>query len=434
MENVPRLSGILSEQVFGRRGRLKQFSHLFENGKADIRIVDMSAYGLPQRRIRCIVGSIPFDLLESYRDVVPPLVMDDVIRGLYSRTPRDELYGVQLSRRDLSDAEIEEPLSEEELRMNRDSKQNHPIYNSMSFPDSLLLPSRTIAATCTRVSRESIVIYDKYFSKSIRRLSLREKALMQGFPIHFQFLGRSLGEKSRLVGNALPPPFAYLVGCSLKKIKPEALVSIKDRSKALELPSACALRTRTDRSGSSYNVARRFRATIPNLRFKSGVRFELGNNFDGASVCWTIRFFFGSSKMIHEVEVDGSLKQRIGRFKLGRLLTMAIERKWAAFERVHAGLSSADLQAVWCRRSEGPSPYLIVDTLGDLVGELIDEFQPDYVDEARKIVGRLLEGDALTAGLAKVQRNALAVLVGLLVACKFNLWLTDFELRLDEAA
>ena len=57
--------------------------------------------------------------------------------------------------------EKEEALNPEEERMNRDMKINHPIYNRMSFPEDESQPARTITATCTRVSRESLIVKDK---------------------------------------------------------------------------------------------------------------------------------------------------------------------------------------------------------------------------------------------------------------------------------
>ena len=63
-----------------------------------------------------------------------------------------------MPRVNVTELENEEDLTEVETRINKDSKTFHTIYNKMSFPDKLDRPSRTITATCTRVSRESIII------------------------------------------------------------------------------------------------------------------------------------------------------------------------------------------------------------------------------------------------------------------------------------
>src|SRR3546814_10840551 len=59
---------------------------------------------------------------------------------------------------DLIDHVEEDVLNSEEARINRSNKVTHTVYNAMPFPDPLDRTVRTITATCTRVSRESIVI------------------------------------------------------------------------------------------------------------------------------------------------------------------------------------------------------------------------------------------------------------------------------------
>jgi site-specific DNA-cytosine methylase len=43
------------------------------------------------------------------------------------------------------------------------------------------------------------------------RLTLRERACLQGFPITFQFFAASYSLKGHMIGNAIPPLFAYYV-------------------------------------------------------------------------------------------------------------------------------------------------------------------------------------------------------------------------------
>lgn len=51
-----------------------------------------------------------------------------------------------------------------------------------------------------------------------RRLSVRESAIIQSFPLNFEFSG-SLNSMYRQVGNAVPPLFAYKLGKMLKRIE-----------------------------------------------------------------------------------------------------------------------------------------------------------------------------------------------------------------------
>jgi DNA (cytosine-5)-methyltransferase 1 len=52
-----------------------------------------------------------------------------------------------------------------------------------------------------------------------RRLSVRESAIVQTFPVDFRFAG-ALNSMYRQVGNAVPPLFAELLGEELKKVEP----------------------------------------------------------------------------------------------------------------------------------------------------------------------------------------------------------------------
>ena len=139
----------------------------------------------------------------------------------------DPIYGVKISSANLRDHDFEQPLNEEEERINRCNKTLHPVYNKMSFPDPLDQPVRTITATCTRVSRESIVIRD-ISSKSLRRLTVRERATLQGFPVTYQFYAPSHGLKLRMIGNAVPPAFSFLIGHAMLGTPTEALPNLVD--------------------------------------------------------------------------------------------------------------------------------------------------------------------------------------------------------------
>ena len=78
--------------------------------------------------------------------------------GFNNSQIKDVNYGFYISSNELVDHDPEPSFDEEETRLNRDSKTHHPAYNDMQFPDPWDEPVRTITATCSRVSRESIVV------------------------------------------------------------------------------------------------------------------------------------------------------------------------------------------------------------------------------------------------------------------------------------
>ena len=205
MENVPRVKKVLDAELCPE-GSLSRFRHL----GLQSHIIDMSEFGLPQRRKRCIAGNIDFDLLLSYRTKCDHLTLGNVMTSLSAHTVTDPIYGLRISEGMLTDHEIEKALNEEELRYNREWKSHHPVYNDMNFPENLDAPARTITATCTRVSRESVIV--KNGQGKLRRLSVRERGCLQGFPATFQFHGKSYAQKIKMTGNAIPPLFTFYVG------------------------------------------------------------------------------------------------------------------------------------------------------------------------------------------------------------------------------
>src|SRR3546814_17271770 len=84
----------------------------------------------------------------------------------------------------------------------------------MLITDPVARTVRTITETCTRDARESRSIEQPNTRDSYRRLSIRERATFQGVPNTFQFYGASHGQKLRMLGNAIPPAFSYLVAQS----------------------------------------------------------------------------------------------------------------------------------------------------------------------------------------------------------------------------
>ena len=75
-ENVPRVKNVLQREL-ASGGSLEEYSDLFED--ASIEIFDISQFGVPQRRKRCIAGNFDFDLLKSYTHVTKRPTLGDVM-------------------------------------------------------------------------------------------------------------------------------------------------------------------------------------------------------------------------------------------------------------------------------------------------------------------------------------------------------------------
>ncbi len=424
MENVPRVAKVLEVGFSDPNHPLFRFREL----KPRIEVVDFSEYGTPQARRRCIATNIPLDLVEQYKVFLPKRTLGDVIDSISRQNKAvDPVWGVSISPDSLTETEAEAELNKEELRMNRDAKAYHPVYNNMEFPDRLDKPSRTVTATCTRVSRESIVIADPAKDCSYRRLTVRERACLQGFPITYQFHGRSFSEKAKMVGNAIPPTFPYLLANAALGVPAARFVPYAEIGANIRPPDTLGAATPPETEGRTYPKTRNFRAAIPGLRFKSGMRFELSNQIESAGTVWQVRFFFGNSKDIREIVLDGTVTQDM----LGNeMVSVWLRSVHGEFKKAGVGLSQLSpetLQSVWAHKSIGLGPYDIVDKLGELAEYLMvsmeDYLDADEVQKATDYIVNLAAGSGGVSNLIgrrKLEQFAQSVLAGLLVGDWFN--------------
>lgn len=117
----------------------------------------------------------------------------------------DPQYQLQIQQNKLTDHFYDTGIYRVEWKFSKYWKTNHPFMGKMSFPENENKPSRTITATKIANSRESI-IYKSELNRigdgEYRLPTVREAAIIMGFPITYQFLG-SDNNKWRLVGNAV---------------------------------------------------------------------------------------------------------------------------------------------------------------------------------------------------------------------------------------
>jgi len=424
MENVPRVATILTQEM-RPGGRLERFSGLL--GTMTIKIINMEEFGVPQKRARCIAGNFDFDLLLRYRERLNIRTLGEVIRSLAAPSPRDPIYGPRRLTHGLLDHDLEEPLNFEEERMNRDAKTHHPVYNNMPFPDPMERPVRTITALCTRVSRESVVIPDERRKGSYRRLTVRERASLQSFPIDFQFFGGSHAQKIKLIGNAVPPLMSFYIGQAMQEVLPSRLRSPATALKGIQLAAEPPPKTAPETPKGIYNEDRRFRSALKGLRFKSGMRFELTNDFgvEGGRVRWKVAFYFGNSKSIHELSLDRAAMVVIQRATEISRVRRQLSASVTALEQALRSYDPHLIQRVWTRREHAPHhhPFEVGDVLSRAAEEISAEL--DKLGLLTPVLERVFSAEFRCApdqivGWRKLSANANRVLSGILVGAVTN--------------
>lgn len=420
MENVPRLAAIVESEL-ATGGALAEFADL----KPSVEIVNMEDWGLPQRRKRCIVGNIDFDLLRSYANGAVKVTLGDVVTALQQQTVIDPVFGTKLERGAISDHVAEEPLNEEEVRVNLSAKAYHPVYNAMPFPDRLDRSVRTITATCTRVSRESIVINAPETPGAFRRLTLRERASLQGFPLTFQFYGASHGRKATMIGNAVPPVFSFYVGQACQAVRADDVLRPSDVATRFIPPSEAVKDTKVEVAGRKFPRSRTFRFSLPGFNFKSGVRFELSNRRGQVPGIWNVAFFFGHSTSIQSLTLDADAEALVWEELPSKVVMELVPHA----DALRAFVSTADvkrMQDVWTKHSPGGiRPFDFLDQIARFGEEMVGVLDQLSDDEATHVLSHIVFDEHGAAaiklpGLSKLQRYSRRIIAGVLLGSIVN--------------
>ena len=416
MENIPRVATII-ERELQEDGSLIRFEKLFKNASIDI--YDISEYGLPQRRKRCIVGNFNRDILVRYKSNLDTVSLGDVISSLARKRINDINYDISLLSNNVSGLNNEIDLSDEETRINKSAKTYHPLYNDMPFPDELKIPSRTITATCTRVSRESVIV--KSESKvGFRRLNIRERSTIQGFPINYEFFGGSYSGNLKMIGNAIPPTFTYLIAESMKATSVEDLESTKNKS-FLWSNNSITPDYKIDTVGYKYTANRSFKFAIPGLRFKSGTRFEL-NNSSGKGL-WKIEFYYGDSKNIKTIPLNDELLLFI-KSNIEQNLLDWIENILSLFNETISSIDHQKMQDTWCRKITTHHPFEVLDLIGNTIQNILKRGNDFEVEVFEELIDKILNQFVIVnpnLGKNKLMNNVRNVILGLLMGIHFNL-------------
>ena len=222
---------------------LKIAIDLYENSA----VINSADYGSYQTRKRVISGEIvkkqallvpnPTHGLSDSPQLLPYNAVKNIRRNFpspfESRTNRnvnDIQYPINLNINQITDHFYDTGVYQTEWKFSKYWKVNHPFMGKMSFPENEDKPSRTITATKIANSRESIIYkseIERQGNGEYRLPTIREAAIIMGFPITYQFLGTEYN-KWRLVGNAVccsvSRAFAGVVLDELKIIRSNKLV------------------------------------------------------------------------------------------------------------------------------------------------------------------------------------------------------------------
>lgn len=235
----------------------------FENlGYAtSFQLLNAADYGCPQRRVRLFMmatrctqlpefpaathAEVPENTLFDTR--LPWVTLGEFLRKQPQPTSDEVVSPTVTLARELADLPAGTGLKSAGAR-EATRPGGHWGYRQGTFIADQTLPARTVTASA---SQDWIRLRDG----SLRRLTLRECAGLQGFPQGWQFVG-SIASRFRQVGNAVPVAFGVVLGQALR----EALcVRRRSKVKSASLPSGFELAITYTRKEHRRNGASRKR-------------------------------------------------------------------------------------------------------------------------------------------------------------------------------
>ena len=183
-------------------------------------LLNAADFGCPQRRVRCFMMATRSTCLPDFPEATHSEFPDF---GLFGVLPRWVSLGEYLATRSLpTNEEVVRPTERLAIQLAgvaagsglksagaREATRpgGHWGYRQGTFIADATQPARTVTAS---TSQDWI----RLPNDSLRRLTLRECAGLQGFPSEWQFAG-PVGSQFRQVGNAVPSIFGRVLGRSL---------------------------------------------------------------------------------------------------------------------------------------------------------------------------------------------------------------------------
>jgi len=368
-------------------------------------ILNASDYGSPQDRKRAIVGQFveptkthkkrvdgnktfidPDDndkLTDKIyiEDICTMLGPPDILNNTKTQIKDILFENIELDKDDLTDHFYNSTIPEVLWSKAKKLKTDHGFMGKMEFPDSLNRSCRTIMATESYCSRESI-IFPKEDGTGYRGPTIRELSSLMGFPLDYQFKG-SHNNKHKQIGNAVCVQLSYALGKAILDSKKIKIKKVQQRNNGnLEGNQTKPLFDNYIEKPKKINSV--YKKHIPDLKIKQ-FRVELNNNtnnfkdeqsikdikqqnIDNINIKWNTKLHKGSGKTAKFIELSNDdIIEYLDESKLNKLKKILDEKCIINFTHV-------DFQVKFYELSKDLSPDNVLDIIKDLLDIEVESY------------------------------------------------------------
>lgn len=383
LENVPNIKKYIKEKYTSEDlGIPGDFVLSTLNDSSQI--YNAKYFGAPTNRKRFLCGEFPVPT-ETHSDN-NVITLGTVLKSLGEPLAKDRQFITDCNYNDLTlpisevtDHQYLYLLEPFEWKTAKRLKEDKGYMGKMSFPENINKPARTVMATMSASSRESMILAsnDKY-----RLPTVREVATMMSFPLDYRFYGTSIGVKYTLVGNAVPPKLSYALAVAMKMANNENIPNHYLRIQHdNEVPfinlNYQVLPTKKEKPKKISAV---FRYHIPYL-ILDAYRVELTNshsNFTGNSIVWDVELHYSQGK-----EKAKSFLLALGAIKFNAELQNSID---GFINNIRARVGTPlDLQLKYCMtyserlNNQLLGPFELLEEVRRFIdNNIVDKFDKSY--------------------------------------------------------
>lgn len=349
-------------------------------------ILNAADYGAAQGRLRFVCGDYPepektHENKHTYtRNILTAL--GNPLDSKHKSIIKDPVHDLEIRSNKLTDHYYDSRVPEFEWKKAQRLKVDHGFMGKMSFPEKLDRTSRTIMATMSSSTRESIIFEAKKDGKHVgyRSPTIREAATIMGFPINYQFTGKSESIKYKQIGNAVCAPMSSALAKAIlrkEKLPADKYFSLPN----IKVPFNLNGKPRQIKEPRPRRTDSKFAVHVPKIKIRT-MRVELTNknsNFNKQHIKWQSILHQGSGKKAVSTEIPQKIVQKwLEKSEHDSKFIKAVKDK---FSKINISHKELQIQHSLNENTKKITPEKAL----EIMKQLVDKYYPEKICEDKQI-------------------------------------------------